>query len=133
MKRYRVWEANRKIFLWPENWLEPEFRDDKTHLFAQLESTLLASDLSPDQAEDAFFACLQSLEAIAKLDLRAIYLEEKADPGSNTLHVLARTPVGPFKYFYRSYAHQMWTPWVPVTADIEGDHVVLVVWRGRVH
>ena len=29
MKRYRVWEANRKIFLFPENWLEPEFRDDK--------------------------------------------------------------------------------------------------------
>ena len=27
MKRYRVWEANRKIFLFPENWLEPEFRD----------------------------------------------------------------------------------------------------------
>ncbi|HEU5370514.1 MAG TPA: neuraminidase-like domain-containing protein, partial [Ktedonobacterales bacterium] len=24
MKRYRVWEANRKVFLWPENWLEPE-------------------------------------------------------------------------------------------------------------
>ena len=33
MKRYRVWEANRKMFLFPENWLEPEFRDDKTHLF----------------------------------------------------------------------------------------------------
>ena len=30
MKRYRVWEANRKIFLFPENWLEPEFRDDKS-------------------------------------------------------------------------------------------------------
>lgn len=29
-KRYRVWEANRKIFLYPENWLEPEVRNDKT-------------------------------------------------------------------------------------------------------
>ena len=37
MKRYRVWEANRKIFLFPENWLEPEFRDDQTHLFPELE------------------------------------------------------------------------------------------------
>ena len=36
-KRYRVWEANRKIFLYPENWLEPEARDDKTHLFTELE------------------------------------------------------------------------------------------------
>jgi hypothetical protein len=25
-KRYRDWDANRKIFLYPENWLEPELR-----------------------------------------------------------------------------------------------------------
>jgi hypothetical protein len=25
-KKYRVWNANRKIFLYPENWLEPELR-----------------------------------------------------------------------------------------------------------
>src|SRR5262245_39374426 len=29
MKRYRLWEANRKRFLIPENWLEPEPRDDE--------------------------------------------------------------------------------------------------------
>ena len=23
MKQYRTWEANRKVFLYPENWLEP--------------------------------------------------------------------------------------------------------------
>ncbi|HRI80396.1 MAG TPA: PA14 domain-containing protein, partial [Cyclobacteriaceae bacterium] len=28
MKNYRVWEANRKVFLYPENWIEPELRDD---------------------------------------------------------------------------------------------------------
>jgi hypothetical protein len=27
MKRYRIWDADRKIFLYPENWLEPEPRD----------------------------------------------------------------------------------------------------------
>jgi ATPase family associated with various cellular activities (AAA)/ABC toxin N-terminal region len=25
-KRYRVWDADRKIFLYPENWIEPELR-----------------------------------------------------------------------------------------------------------
>ena len=25
-KKYRVWEANRRIFLYPENWIEPELR-----------------------------------------------------------------------------------------------------------
>ena len=26
LKRYRVWDANRKIFLYPENWIEPDLR-----------------------------------------------------------------------------------------------------------
>src|SRR5947209_8834476 len=25
-KNYRIWDANRKIFLYPENWVEPELR-----------------------------------------------------------------------------------------------------------
>jgi hypothetical protein len=32
LKRYRAWQANRKTFVLPENWLEPELRDDKTPL-----------------------------------------------------------------------------------------------------
>src|SRR5262249_46715051 len=42
MKTYRVWEAARKIFLYPENWIEPELRDDKTSAFSELEATLLS-------------------------------------------------------------------------------------------
>lgn len=133
MKRYRVWEANRKIFLWPENWLEPEFRDDKTNLFDELEGTLLQTDVSNDSAESAFIGYLRGLEKLARLDIRAIYLEERDDPSSNTLHVLARTYTAPHKYYYRSYAQQMWTPWVPVTADIDGNLATIAVWRGRVH
>ena len=134
MKRYRVWEANRKIFLFPENWLEPEFRDDQTNIFQELESALLQGDVSSDLVEDAFFNYLKKLEELAKLDIVTIYCEEKADdPASNTLHVIGRTSSHPHKYFYRRYAHQMWTPWEPVTAEIEGDHVVTVIWKQRLH
>src|SRR5207244_721649 len=41
MKRYRTWEANRKVFLWPENWLEPELRDDQSPFFKEAMSQLL--------------------------------------------------------------------------------------------
>lgn len=134
MKRYRVWEANRKIFLYPENWLEPEFRDDKTHLFQELESALLQGDVSNDLAEDAFFTYLKGLEQIARLEMVTMYLEEKPGvPGVNILHVIGRTYNQPHKYFYRRYAHQMWPPWEPVTMDIEGDHIVAVVWKQRLN
>src|SRR5204862_2836070 len=76
MKRYRVWEANRKIFLYPENWLEPEFRDDKTHLFQELESNLLGADVTPDRVEDAFFNYLTKLDEMARLEVVTMYLEE---------------------------------------------------------
>ena len=69
MKRYRVWEANRKIFLFPENWLEPEFRDDKTHLFTELEGALLQGDVSSDLVEDAFLNYLKKLDELARLDI----------------------------------------------------------------
>ena len=73
MKRYRVWEANRKIFLFPENWLEPEFRDDKTHLFTELEGALLQGDVSRDLVEDAFLTYLKKLDELARLDIVAMH------------------------------------------------------------
>jgi ABC toxin-like protein len=33
LKRYRVWQANRKQFVEPENYIEPESRDDKAPQF----------------------------------------------------------------------------------------------------
>jgi hypothetical protein len=133
MKRYRVWEANRKIFLFPENWLEPEFRDDKTHLFAELEGALLKDDVSADSVEDAFLVYLGKLEELARLDIVAMHLETRPDFGKNTLHVFGRTFNQPYAYFYRRYANDMWTPWEPVTAEVEGDHLVPVVWRDRLY
>ncbi|HCT79163.1 MAG TPA: hypothetical protein DGT23_21920, partial [Micromonosporaceae bacterium] len=101
MKRYRVWEANRKIFLWPENWLHPEFRDDKTHLFGALESAMLEGDITDDLAAQAFYGYLKGLEEIARLDIRSIYLQERNDPADNVVHVVGRTFTAPHKYFYR--------------------------------
>jgi hypothetical protein len=134
MKRYRVWEANRNIFLYPEDWLEPEFRDDKTNLFTELESALLQGDVSTDLVESALFKYLKRLEEIARLQIVTVYADEAPnDPADTVLHVLGRTYGVPHKYFYRRFAHQMWTPWEPVTAEIEGDHIAAVVWRERLH
>ena len=133
MKRYRVWEANRKIFLFPENWLEPEFRDDKTHLFVELESALLEGDVSNDLVEDAFLNYLKKLDELARLEIVAMHLEDNADPAQRTLHVIGRTYAEPHKYFYRRFAHQMWTNWEPVGAEIEGDHLAPVIWRQRLY
>lgn len=134
MKRYRMWEANRKIFLFPENWLEPEFRDDKSFMFSQLESTLLQSDVTNDTAEDALLAYLKQLDEVARLDIVTAYLEQDyLDPSLNTLHVIGRTFAHPRRYFYRRLSHGIWSPWEPVELDITGDRVILTHWRDRLY
>jgi hypothetical protein len=134
MHRYRVWQANREIFLFPENWMEPELRLDTTDLFKALESTLLQGDVNNDLAESAFLTYLQGLDVRARLDIVATYLDQNlTDPGSTILHVLGRTFGHPHKYFYRTYESGTWSGWVAVTPDIEGDHVALAIWRGRLN
>jgi hypothetical protein len=55
-KAYRCWEANRKVFLYPENYLEPDLRDDKTPLFETLESELLQKQIDDQSVLDTYAA-----------------------------------------------------------------------------
>lgn len=134
MKRYRVWQANREIFLFPENWMEPELRLDKTDLFQVLEGSLLQGNPGKALVEDAFLTYLKGLEVRGRLDIVATYLDQdRAQQGLSTLHVLGRTYGTPHKYFYRNYTNGSWSGWEVVTPDIEGDHIVLAVWQGRLN
>ncbi|MGE3670580.1 MAG: neuraminidase-like domain-containing protein, partial [Polyangiaceae bacterium] len=130
-KNYRVWEANRKIFLWPENWIQPELRRDKTPLFEQLEVALAQGDLGEEQVEGAFREYLRGLSAVAKLQTVAILREERA-VGEDVYHVFARSRDVPPTYYHRSWLDgRRWTPWEKVV-DAEGDHLVPVVYQRRV-
>ena len=133
MKRYRVWEANRKVFLFPENWLEPELRDDKSPFFKEIESELLQSDITEDSAAAALLNYLSKLEEVAKLEPCGIHHVE-ADPNKQTgdvEHVIARTAGGHRKYYYRRREFGYWTPWEHIKLDIEDNPVVPVVWHDR--
>lgn len=133
MKRYRVWEANRKVFLWPENWLEPELRDNKSPFFKEIESELLQSDITEDTATTALLNYLAKLEEVAELEPCGIYHVE-ADPSRRTGeidHIIARTAGGSRKYYYRRREYGYWTPWEQVKLDIEDNPVIPVVWKDR--
>ena len=126
MKNYRVWEANRKIFLYPENWIEPDLRDDKSPFFEELESELLQNEVTQESAEGACRNYLAKLDEVARLDVRGLYEEVRNEGGQEeiTLHVVARTYSAPHVYFYRKRtADRIWTPWEKIELSIEGDHV----------
>ena len=133
MKNYRVWEANRKVFLYPENWIEPELRDDKSPFFKDLENELLQNDLTLDTAETAYRNYLEKLDNVARLEICAIYPEFTNALTPEKLHVFGRTTGDePRTYYYRQWSGaSFWTPWQKVDVDIQSDHLMAVIYERR--
>jgi hypothetical protein len=129
-KNYRVWEANRKVFLYPENWIEPELRDDKSPFFKDLENELLQDDVDSDTAERVYLNYLEKLDEVSQLSIRGMYKDEE----QNIWHVFGRTKGTPHIYYYRQWVEESyWTPWEKVDLDIEGNHLLPVVYNRRLY
>jgi hypothetical protein len=132
MRKYRVWEANRKVFLWPENWIEPELKKDRSPFFKDLENELLQNEINQHNVETAFSNYLEKLEGVAQLEIAGFYQE---DDGDNTIiHVFGRTTgAEPHLYYYRRYDYRQWTPWEKVELDIQGDYLIPAVVNKRLY
>ena len=100
-KNYRVWEANRKIFLYPENYLEPELRDDKTPLFKTLEEELLSKEITDEAILEAYGRYLRGLDELAHLTIAGAYHEKDEDVKRDVLHLLGVTSDDPPVFYYR--------------------------------
>lgn len=149
MKNYRVWEANRKVLFYSENWTEPGLRDDKSPFFQELESELLQNDVANEVAEKALLNYLFKLAQVARLEVCGMYLQDDFDSTEqykSILHVFARTMGGMTRsYYYRRLIdNTTWTPWEKVELDIQGaqgsdesepDGIDLlpVVWNRRLY
>ncbi|MCS3795319.1 neuraminidase-like domain-containing protein [Niastella sp. OAS944] len=131
MKNYRVWEANRKIFLYPENWYDVTLADDKSFLLSDLINELQQNELTNDTAEGALRNYLEKLDNIAFLEVKATWY----DVPSRTMHVFARTKGGdPAIYYYRKFEKEKeWTAWEKVELDIQGDQVLAFIRNNRLH
>lgn len=137
MKNYRVWEANRKVFFYPENWLFPELRDDKSPFFVELENALLQDELTEATVNRAYREYLARLHEVARLDMRGFYIEETHNPRDEltkqVMHLFARTHSEPHFYFYRrrDLLTNIWSAWEKVDLNIEGEHLIPVVHNGQ--
>lgn len=132
MKNYRVWEANRKVLLYPENWIEPDLRDNKSPFFKELESDLLQDEINPQTVEQAYRNYFTKLSDVAHLDIRGLYDEVLPNNGGKVLHVFGRTYKEPYVYYYRKrLPNRVWTAWELVEAGIAGNYLIPVVRNGQ--
>ena len=131
MKSYPAWANARKVFLYPENFLTPEIRDDKSPFFIELEQQLSQRALNDDTIEDAVGQYLQKLDEVSRLETMGTCTEVRH--GEKLLHIVARTRGVPHGYFHRTWniTEGGFTPWVKLDLDIDGDWVIPVVFNGR--
>jgi hypothetical protein len=139
MERYRVWEANRKVFLYPENWIEPELRDDKTEFFKELEDELLQAPVTHETAMQALAGYLEKMNEVSNLEIVGAYAEGKpADGGNYFLHLVGRTRFRSRSIFYRTFqgrqAHDgTFSPWKRINLEIDADVITPLMVNGRLH
>ncbi|KAL6818252.1 hypothetical protein GGI42DRAFT_359397 [Trichoderma sp. SZMC 28013] len=153
MSKFVLWQANRKVFLYPENWIEPSLRDDKSETFRSIETVILQSNLNMDVIGSIFRRYIYDTNDIADLQIMAYFWEA----GPNFLgkyHIFARTRTAPYQYYYRVFevsgVHAdsprfNWFPWTKLEVEIAalevdwdgksldkaGAYLVPTVYRGR--
>ncbi|RYP28224.1 hypothetical protein DL767_007313 [Monosporascus sp. MG133] len=128
MEGYRLWEANRKVFLYPENWLEASLRDDKTEVFQALESAILQNDIDIDKIADLLKGYVYGVDNIADLDVQAYLWKKGAEEYTGTFHFFSRTRTVPYIYYYRTLEIAItpsgraikifWQPWTKIDVEM---------------
>ncbi|MFL6118537.1 hemopexin repeat-containing protein, partial [Actinophytocola sp.] len=141
MRNYRTWEANRKVFLYPENYLRPELRATKTPAFASLEDDLLQNEITAESVQAAYKRYLDEYTEVSRLAIAGgyVYTEDDAPAGVRKLVLFGRTRTEPHRYYCRGATFRdgeklsaSWEPWVKVDAQIAAERVDPVHAFGRV-
>jgi hypothetical protein len=128
--QYREWEANRQIFVYPENYLLPSIRHSKTTPFVELESNLQQSDITETYVDESYRNYMNSFADLAKLvpvqSMRAI-VEDPEKGKISTIFLLARTLTQPYTYFICSQQDSYpWTSWEKIDLAINSPSVTPV-------
>lgn len=140
MKNYRVWEAARKVFLYPENWIQSDLRDDKTPFFEELEERIQEFSDDHTSLENALFEYLEKIREVSNIEIIGSTKENGGDEGGilYTLHIVGRTQGEPHTYYYRKYKAKAilsgeWTPWERLDVDIPSESVVPAIVKQRLY
>ncbi len=114
MSAYRIWEANRRIFLYPENYLDPALRREQTPPFKKFADSLLQTNIDDNTVSTAYKNYFADFSELAGLVNCASYSCNRYEEGNviNTLFVFGRTNKQPYTYYYRKFDnHSSWTAW----------------------
>lgn len=145
MSQYSLWAGYQMLEDYPENYLEPALRLDKTSMFKTFESELSQARLSGDTVQTALGNYLQTFETISNLLITGCYVDSPNFLDAD-YYFIGRQNIEPFAFYWRkahlykgeaeTQAHMAgWTEWKPVES-VTGAHIKHcrpVVMDGRLY
>ncbi|MGV8004205.1 neuraminidase-like domain-containing protein [Photorhabdus temperata subsp. temperata] len=99
--RYNYWSADRMLRTYPESYLEPMLRLNKTEFFFQLESSLNQGKITQESVQQAVLGYLNNFEDVSNLEVIASY-EDGVDITRDKFFFIGRTRTQPYQYYWRS-------------------------------
>lgn len=150
MGHFRLWQANRKLFFYPENYLDPTLRTrDATPEFQALQSELLQGDINKDTTEQAYINYFDKLEQLANLKIVNGCYAKVHNPNSGnpeaTLFLIGRTATEPPVYYQRRAILKAdakgeltgdithWSPWQKIDVNIAADQALPLYAADRLY
>lgn len=147
LQNYRVWEAARRVYLYPENFIEPELRGDSTPEFAELVKTV--SGATDESAiSRALLLYVESVEKVlsqlrivgAGLSTSAQSLETRDSLQSEAVErlvIVGQTKSSPSETFVRVRKQTTngtkWYPWEKVGHPITANWISPAFAFGKLH
>ena len=137
MSSYRVWEVNRKIFLYPENYIEPSLRSNVTPTFAKFSDELLQNEINKTNVKAPFQNYLQEINALGNLIIIASYnatrKDSKTGEEKESLFLFGRTNTQPYTYYLRTLDDiSEWGPWRKIDIAINASNITPVYAFDRI-
>lgn len=126
MQSYGLWEANRKIFIYPENYVDPTLRDNKSEAFQKLESQMMQSNLDEEKISRLVKSYVYDVNHLSDLQVEA-YLWDTQHDRKRLMHLFARTKNAPYMFYYRcltvrdsidAQIFSYWGAWSKLDLDI---------------
>lgn len=132
-KNYRIWEANRKVFLYPENYIEPDLRDNKSPEFKELEEELLQQKITKEAAANAYKKYLTQFSQLSRLIIAGNYYHKDVLTGEELYYFFGRTNTDPYQYYYRTYEpnSKVFSSWTKIELAINAPYISAIKHLGR--
>lgn len=109
MSTYRVWQANREVYLYPENYVDPTLRKLQSSQFKDFINDASKGQITDDNVKAAMATYLEAAEEVSNLKVVDVYVDKpkegkaglNPDNNKNVYFLIGKSHTDPATYYSR--------------------------------